>query len=701
MAMVMPMPPRFSALLVVLAGRALLASGLALRGESRGRQQLSLAAARSSSRQPASPLEWAEHGADWNDGECPNRDKASPINFDDFEDPLMLQKTFKYNWVPIEEPLELVNDGITISLDVSHLKEGDVGGVEYDNGYHRLTRIEFHSGSEHTFKGQHMPIEIQLTHAKKNAKSRVIVSVLVDAEGPMKEEESTFLQTRKRNVTLLETRKRKRRSSRRQGDDPMPGYEGLETNDLGNPDHREAEDVVHTIIDDPMAQEYADEALGKPRDGYEERQEDDQEISEIGSWEKASDDEPAEPVSSGPAARRTLAAAPVIRRADAGPAGLLGAARAPAPAAAPAAADVYKPPDMAKPDANPFLQNFLSETLPELDAVRKLDFSAGLPLKLNDLIGTVGKDSTFFEYLGTFTTPPCGGATWLVRRTPIRASTEQAKLFFKTLHTMTDDNGNYRTTMPRNGREIYVRQAVHTATIPTVNTADAQKEDEKRKFVAKMVGEDAKTISDAAVNYAKGLDEKLRRAAVAHVLALEPTAPPPAPPPEPAPGLPMAPQWQEPDYVRRAIASSGGSHADAVIKAIAASAAESTKQASLEAANLTAQAIYNNQEGKVRSAAGLPVAPAGAETFGEAPAPAPGGRMPGARSTSGSLQNVEEAEKLSDEAEELAAAAPVAGPTQPPWLAPPEPGMPTPPTLRRPPGSWSQDVMDATSYTFL
>ena len=47
----------------------------------------------------------------------------------------------------------MVNDGKSIYMDVTSVfpPQGDIGGIQYDNGYHHLTRIDFHSGSERVF----------------------------------------------------------------------------------------------------------------------------------------------------------------------------------------------------------------------------------------------------------------------------------------------------------------------------------------------------------------------------------------------------------------------------------------------------------------------------------------------------------------------------------------------------------------------
>merc|ERR1719335_1196732 len=111
------------------------------------------------------PVDWKDHGRDWSDGNCANHDAASPINFNDFQTPLLLQKTFSYNYDPIEQNIKLSNDGYSVHMDAKPLysaPDRDMGGILFDNGYHYLDRIDFHSQSEHMFQGKHLPLEIQL-----------------------------------------------------------------------------------------------------------------------------------------------------------------------------------------------------------------------------------------------------------------------------------------------------------------------------------------------------------------------------------------------------------------------------------------------------------------------------------------------------------------------------------------------------------
>merc|ERR1719191_640132 len=138
------------------------------------------------------------------------------------------------------------------------------------------------------------------------------------------------------------------------------------------------------------------------------------------------------------------------------------------------------------------------------------------------------------------TLPPCSPATWLVRREVMMVSTAQAKQFFKTLHSMSEDAGNYRTLMPVNSRVIEVRKCEIDTNIPPWRAVEEAKDDAQRIISSKQYGMDAVKIAETAANYVKDMDTRLKRAAIAHAMELRPKAQPPPPPvPEP-PGLPYS-----------------------------------------------------------------------------------------------------------------------------------------------------------------
>merc|ERR1711992_487217 len=68
---------------------------------------------------------------------------------------------------------------------------------------------------------------------------------------------------------------------------------------------------------------------------------------------------------------------------------------------------------------------------------------------------------TFLEYAGSTTAPPCSESVlWLVRSTPILVSDTQARYLYDVVFQSTYGTGNYRSTMPIEGRMIQLLTAV-------------------------------------------------------------------------------------------------------------------------------------------------------------------------------------------------------------------------------------------------
>merc|ERR1719161_697362 len=146
---------------------------------------------------------------------------------------------------------------------------------------------------------------------------------------------------------------------------------------------------------------------------------------------------------------------PKILPASMGPHGLVATAKRRSQRTNAAAEPIlYDPPADSDPEFSPLLQGFMNSGAPPLfEETVKQNHSIYEPLKLNALFDNF----TFFEYGGGMTVPPCSDATWLVRREVMMVSTTQTKEFFKTLHSMSEDAGNYRTLMPINSHVIKVR----------------------------------------------------------------------------------------------------------------------------------------------------------------------------------------------------------------------------------------------------
>jgi carbonic anhydrase len=117
----------------------------------------------------------------------------------------------------------------------------------------------------------------------------------------------------------------------------------------------------------------------------------------------------------------------------------------------------YVPPLWNQPAFNPKLQPLLWKALPQPYDSTQIPTRPDAPMDLNAFL----VNSSLFEYAGSMTSPPCmENAQWLVRTTPIMASDSQVNLFVNALYASNGGYGNYRKTMPLNGRQIRVFDAV-------------------------------------------------------------------------------------------------------------------------------------------------------------------------------------------------------------------------------------------------
>jgi carbonic anhydrase len=561
------------------------------------------------------PVDWKDHGRDWQEGNCGNHDAASPINFADFQMPLLLQKTFRYNYDPIEKPIELVNDGYTIHMDAKQQwsqPDRDMGGIAFDNGYHYLDRVDFRSQSDHTFKGKHLPVEIQLTHKKKNSNAKIIVSIMVNApdedqlKPPELLEKGSFLRKSKHAKAKHQHQKGKHQSRIRGHSSPDKGMVFEEPDDPDE-DSMEKELGITEAEEDGMAEV----ALGPRQSGRKIWHEDMEEIAEYKDWDLGVNYTIDHPDWVPPSNLST----PKILPASAVPYGLAVTGKSRKRTNAAAAPVLYDPPADSDPEFNPLFQGFLNTAaVPMFEEKVKQNHTFQDPLNFNGLFDNY----TFFEYGGSQTVPPCDAAVWLVRREVMMVSTPQAKEFFKTLHAMSEDAGNYRTLMPINSRIIEVRKSEYNTNIPPWRAVEEAKDNSERIIGSKQYGMDAVKIAETAANYVRDMDTRVKRAAIAHTLELRPRAPPEEPPAPPPPGLPYSEDWMNPKLLKRAMGTVAGSHA----KMVAQTVGEYANDATLDAANMAANATMNNWQQRYEAAMAAQ-GPGAAPGPAASPAPAP------------------------------------------------------------------------------
>jgi len=462
------------------------------------------------------------------------------------------------------------------------------------------------------FQGKHLPLEIQLTHKKKNSDSKIIVSILVSApdedqlKPPELLEKGAFLRRVDHAKGKHGRQKGQHRNRRMRGHGaPDKGMVFPEPDDP-NEDEMEKELHITEADEDGMAEV----VLGPRKSNNDVLKEDFEEIDEYKDWDLGVNYTIDHPDMQMPPSNRST---PKILPASAGPYGLAVAGKGRKRTNAAAEPVIYDPPPDSDPEFNPLLQGFLNTAaLPMFEENVKQNHSLADPLPLNALFDNF----TFFEYGGSQTLPPCSEATWLVRREVMMVSTAQAKEFFKTLHSMSEDAGNYRTLMPVNSRVIEVRKSEYNSNIPPWRAVEEAKDNSERTIGSKVYGQDAVKIAETSMNYVRDMETRLKRAAIAHAMELYPKAAPPEPEAPPPPGLPYSEKWLDPKTLKYAMGTTAGSHAKAVSDALGEHAKETTQ----DAANTAANATLNHWQEAYQAAM---MAQAGAPGPAASPAPAP------------------------------------------------------------------------------
>lgn len=123
-------------------------------------------------------FDYSHHGQDWIQGVCSSRERQSPINFADLTAPVSGKLSYSYQ--SIQSSFEVANNGHSISADLMGL---GYGGITYENSWYNLMNINFHAVSEHTFMGQHLPLEMHFVHKKYDSDALLVVAVPFNVPG--------------------------------------------------------------------------------------------------------------------------------------------------------------------------------------------------------------------------------------------------------------------------------------------------------------------------------------------------------------------------------------------------------------------------------------------------------------------------------------------------------------------------------------
>lgn len=409
--------------------------------------------------------DFSQHGGDWNNGNCMSRKQQSPIDFDALFVKPNAEFNYFYNDVHTQK-IFIENDGNTVHVDTTGQGFGGISAPFMGTPWYNLKRIDFRAKSEHTFRGKHTPLEIQLVHQTSvisdptYGNDLVIVAIPVICDDPPAPKE-VF-------PGLIQRSKKGKESPAEMVDEDVAEEEGT-----------------------PPEEDRTAEA--------------DAEIDVVHSLATAASDSSTHATVSGDSG--TLSTAVIMD---------------------------YSPPAAGAPGFNPFLEFFTEQEPPVVDDKVTVNITSAKPLR----IGALLEDGVFFEYAGSETLPPCDEkVTWLVRRNPVKASTDQVKALSDAIYKLSADAGNFRTVMPLNEREIKVLTAVEGEPAPKPFTVQPPSGpswgiDDGRESKYIDVAKDAITISKSSLDYAKDLNARLLNSAKAHFEAMQPdnTPAPPAPP---------------------------------------------------------------------------------------------------------------------------------------------------------------------------
>jgi len=130
--------------------------------------------------------DYAAHGGDWDgEGVCLDGRSAyqSPIELPD-GGAVDTTHSMYYMYPLLGDPVKLTNDGKSLVFTIPATYKGGFGMAETPEeifestpATYRLWHVTFHSPSEHTRNGVHLPLEVQLTHKEASTGQLAVVSV--------------------------------------------------------------------------------------------------------------------------------------------------------------------------------------------------------------------------------------------------------------------------------------------------------------------------------------------------------------------------------------------------------------------------------------------------------------------------------------------------------------------------------------------
>lgn len=251
----------------------------------------------------------------------------------------------------------------------------------------------------------------------------------------------------------------------------------------------------------------------------------------------------------------------------------------------------YTRPNVAETNFNPTLQAFLMSPLPPPMMKQQVPGNAVNGPDLSEFL----KGANFLEYAGSTTAPPCSeNVLWLVRSAPILAADTQVRYLYDLMYRSTYGYGNFRATMPLEGRPIQLRMAIMEPSpimgmrnLPAGATASTKADGEYRSL---KWAKDALTVSTAALDYVRNLDQRLHSASAKSAADMAPYlvnfGPAPGPAPAPAP-CPVTPTDQAAAMVAATIAQA----ANAAIQNATVQISEQAMKAAMASAQQATQVV--------------------------------------------------------------------------------------------------------------
>jgi len=126
------------------------------------------------------------HGSNW-PGLCGTDTRQSPIALPALATLSNTTETLWYRYPNYEEPVEVYNDGLALTVTF-HQKIGGVGvGPRFENVHSSwsLHQMTIHAPSEHTWAGVHVPLEVQLVHTPSHPGADLAIVSIGFTRGPM------------------------------------------------------------------------------------------------------------------------------------------------------------------------------------------------------------------------------------------------------------------------------------------------------------------------------------------------------------------------------------------------------------------------------------------------------------------------------------------------------------------------------------